>query len=81
MKDISVTVPLNEEETITIAGTLTQFDITNQADSGSRGTIGRFEGGKWFFDSPNQERLFFNLFDSHRQDFHMAVEFFRSQAK
>lgn len=80
MKNLSVTIPLSEAETITISGSLTEFNVLNQADSGSRETIGRFEKGRWLFDTPYQEKLFFNLFDAYRETFHLAVEFFRTQA-
>lgn len=79
MKNLSVTIPLSDAETITISGTLTEFDILNQADSGSRQTIGRFKRGRWLFDTPYQERLFFNLFDAYRETFYLAVEFFKAQ--
>jgi len=81
LKGLTLTVPLNEVETLTISGSLAEFDITNQADSGSREVIGRFEKGKWVFDTPHQEKLFFSLFDSYRSRFHSAVDLFRSQVQ
>lgn len=76
----SITMPLGEYETITVVGTLHSFEVKNQAESGSLHNLGRYEKGRWCFDSPLQQTLFFNLFDHFRGEFDIAIRSFRQVA-
>jgi hypothetical protein len=80
IRPTSITMPLSDYETITVVGTLQSFEVKNQSESGSLHNLGRYEKGRWHFDSPFQQTMFFNLFDHYRGEFDIAIRSFRQVA-